>query len=102
MGPAECAWAVVQAIGEMEREAMGLGLACKVVEIEAGAYAGTAQSALLAIAGADEGLERFAAAWKGTVQWTGAQSLPSGAQTQELVCRHRSAGASRGIDLPVD
>lgn len=70
MGPAECAWAVVQAIGEMEREALGLGLACKVVEIEAGAYAGTAQSALLAIAGADEGLERFAAAWKGTVQWT--------------------------------
>ena len=70
MGPAECAWAVVQVIGEMEREALALGLECKVVEIEAGAHAGTAQSALLSISGTGDGLERLAGAWKGTVQWT--------------------------------
>jgi peptide chain release factor len=70
MGPAECAWAVVQVIGEIEREAGAAGVECKVVEIEAGAHAGTAQSALLSISGVEEGLALLAGAWKGTVQWT--------------------------------
>jgi peptide chain release factor len=69
VGPAECAWAVVQVIGEIGREALAAGLSCKVVEIEAGAYAGTAQSALLSIAGG-VALEGFGSTWQGTVQWT--------------------------------
>jgi peptide chain release factor len=70
MGPAECAWAVVQVIGEIEGEASAAGLEYEVLEIEAGAYAGTAQSALLSIFGAEDGLASLAGAWKGTVQWT--------------------------------
>jgi len=67
-GPVECAWAVVKVLEQLEREASAASLACRVIEIEPGPEAGTAQSALVAVEG-DAELERFAASWCGTVQW---------------------------------
>jgi peptide chain release factor len=68
-GPAECCRAVVKVLEQIEREAAAAVLAYKLVEIVPGPEAGTAQSALVAISGGPE-VESFAAAWRGTVQWT--------------------------------
>src|SRR5437773_2146352 len=68
-GPAECAWAVVKVLEQIQKEAFAASLEFKTVEIEPGPEPGTAQSALVSISG-DPKLESFAASWKGTVQWT--------------------------------
>lgn len=67
-GPAECAWAVVRTIEVIEAEARSAACAFKTVQIEPGPEPGTAQSALVSIAG-EEALARFAESWSGTVQW---------------------------------
>lgn len=67
-GPAECAWAVVKTVEEIEREARAIPLVSRTVEIEPGPEAGTAQSILIAIDGG-EPLAAFAESWLGTVQW---------------------------------
>ncbi len=68
-GPSECAWAVVKVLEQIQREAKSASLEFKTIEIEPGPELGTAQSALVSIAG-DAGLEGFANSWRGTVQWT--------------------------------
>ena len=67
-GPAECAWAVVKTVEEMEREAGRLGLGFRAA-LEPGPRAGTAQSALVSLTGEASALEAFAGSWHGTVQW---------------------------------
>ena len=66
-GPAECAWAVVKTLQQIEDAARAAALECRTLEVEPGPRAGTAQSALVSIHGAE--VEDFAAAWCGTVQW---------------------------------
>jgi peptide chain release factor len=66
-GPVECAWAVVRVLEKLQSHALESGLEASVIELEPGPEAGTAQSALLSLAG--EGQEQFAADWRGTVQW---------------------------------
>jgi peptide chain release factor len=66
-GPAECAWAVLLVIGKIQEEASTAGLKATVLEMEPGSKAGTAQSALMSIAG--NGAETFVASWEGTAQW---------------------------------
>lgn len=68
-GPAECAWAVVRVLEQLQREALAAGFAFRTVEIEPGPEPGTAHSVLVSIAGGIK-LESFAASWSGTVQWT--------------------------------
>jgi peptide chain release factor len=68
-GPAECAWAVVKVLEQMQREAPAYGLELKTIEIEPGLKPGTAQSALVSISGA-AGVEAFASSWSGTIQLT--------------------------------
>ena len=68
-GPSECAWAVVKVLEQIQQEAKSASLEFKTIEIEPGPEPGTAQSALVSIAG-DAGLEEFANSWGGTVQWT--------------------------------
>lgn len=68
-GPAECAWAVVKVLGQMQTEALAAGLELKTIEIEPGPKPGTVQSALISISGAG-GLEAFVSAWNGTIQLT--------------------------------
>ena len=68
-GPSECAWAVVKVLEQIQREAKSASLEFKTIEIEPGPEPGTAQSALVSIAG-DTELEGFANSWRGTVQWT--------------------------------
>ncbi len=67
-GPAECAWAVVKTVEEMEREAAPLALEFRAA-LEPGPRPGTAQSALVSLAGDPAALEAFAGSWEGTVQW---------------------------------
>ena len=67
-GPAECAWAVVRTVEEIQREAAAASLELRAVEIVPGSEAGTAESALVSIRG-DLPLERFVESWCGTVQW---------------------------------
>ena len=67
-GPAECAWAVVRTVEEIQREAAAASLEFSAVEIVPGSEAGTAESALVSIRG-DLPLERFVESWCGTVQW---------------------------------
>jgi len=67
-GPAECAWAVVRTVEEIQREASAASLEFRTVEIVSGSEAGTAESALISIRG-DLPLERFIESWCGTVQW---------------------------------
>jgi peptide chain release factor len=67
-GPAECAWAVVKTVEEIEREAAAASLECRAVELMPGPEAGTAESALLSIRG-DLPLAEFVETWCGTVQW---------------------------------
>ena len=73
-GPAECAWAVVKVLEQMQTEALAAGLELKTIEIEPGPKAGTAQSTLISISGVSlsgaAGVEAFASAWNGTVQLT--------------------------------
>ncbi len=65
-GPIECAWAVIRVLEKMQQEAAAEGLDFRLLEVEPGAAAGTAQSALVAIS---EDAEAFANKWRGTVQW---------------------------------
>jgi peptide chain release factor len=67
-GPLECAWAVVKVSAELEAAARAAPMECRTVEIEAGAVAGTALSALVSVSG--NAVESFAESWRGTVQWT--------------------------------
>jgi peptide chain release factor len=67
-GPVECAWAVVKVMGEIQREASAASMVWKTLEIEPGPEPGTANSALISISGGR--VDRFAASWSGTVQWT--------------------------------
>lgn len=67
-GPAECAWAVVKTVEEMEGEAGRLALGFRAA-LEPGPRPGTAQSALVSLTGEAAALEAFAASWVGTVQW---------------------------------
>ena len=67
-GPAECAWAVPRVVEQIQAEAGAAGVALRTVEVTPGPEAGTAHSVLLALAGGDAAA-RFAAAWRGTVQW---------------------------------
>jgi len=68
-GPAECGWAVVKVLENMQREALSASLEFQTVEIESGPKPGTIQSALVSISGG-AAIESFASAWRGTVQWT--------------------------------
>jgi peptide chain release factor len=68
-GPAECAWAVVKVLEQMQGEAPAHGLELKTIEVEPGPKPGTAQSALVSISGA-AGVEAFASSWSGTIQFT--------------------------------
>jgi peptide chain release factor len=68
-GPAECAWAVVKVLEQIQKEALAASLEFRTVEIEPGPERGTAYSALVSISGGDA-LEPFAKSWIGTVQWT--------------------------------
>lgn len=63
-GPAECAWAVVKVLEQMQTEALAAALELKTLEIEPGPQPGTAQSALVSVSGAG-GLEAFVSAWNG-------------------------------------
>jgi peptide chain release factor len=67
-GPAECAWAVVRTVEEIQREAAAASLEFRAVEMTPGSEAGTAESALISIRGALP-LARFVEPWCGTVQW---------------------------------
>jgi len=64
-GPAECAWAVVKVLEQIQKEAVAASFQCRTLEIEPGPEPGTAQSALISISDA-----AFANSWIGTVQWT--------------------------------
>ena len=68
-GPSECAWAVVRVLEQIQQEAKSASLEFKTIEIEPGPESGTAQSALVSVAGEAQ-LEGFANSWRGTVQWT--------------------------------
>lgn len=68
-GPAECAWAVVRILEQLQREALAASLEFRTVEIEPGPEPGTVQSALISVSGG-VALDTFAASWIGTVQWT--------------------------------
>jgi peptide chain release factor len=67
-GPVECAWAVIKVLEKLRAEAVAAGIETRTVEIESGPAAGTASSALIAASGG-AGLEPFAKAWRGSVQW---------------------------------
>jgi peptide chain release factor len=67
-GPAECAWAAVKTVEEIQREAAAASLEFRAVEIMPGREPGTAESALLSIRG-DAPLTGFVDSWHGTVQW---------------------------------
>ena len=73
-GPAECAWAVVKVLEQVQREAGAASLQFRSVEIESGIEPGTANSALISISKSSisdpAALQSFAASWIGTVQWT--------------------------------
>jgi peptide chain release factor len=73
-GPAECAWAVVKVLEQIQKEALTVSIEFKTVEIEPGPEAGTAHSALICISetsiSGGAALKSFAASWIGTVQWT--------------------------------
>lgn len=66
-GPEECAWAVVEIIERILAEAKAEGLEAKTIQMEPGPRSNTANSALLSMTG--ETAARFAAGWRGTVQW---------------------------------
>jgi peptide chain release factor len=68
-GPAECAWAVVKVLEQIQKEALAVSIEFKAVVIESGSEPGTAHSALISISGG-AALKSFAASWTGTVQWT--------------------------------
>ncbi len=68
-GPAECAWAVVKVLEQIQKEALAASFVCNTLEIDPGPEPGTAHSALVSISGGAR-LESFAASWNGTVQWT--------------------------------
>jgi peptide chain release factor len=68
-GPAECSWAVMRVLEEIQKDALRASLACKVIEVEPGPEGGTAQSVLISVAGEAMGLASFAGSWNGTVQW---------------------------------
>lgn len=68
-GPAECQWAVAQALRVLCAEAEAAGLAAELLEAIPGDEDGTLRSALVAVSGA--GADGFAATWTGSVQWIG-------------------------------
>src|ERR1700756_4247115 len=68
-GPAECAWAVVKVLEQIQEEASALSIEFKTVEMIPGSEPGTAHSALIFISGGMS-LQSFAASWIGTIQWT--------------------------------
>lgn len=70
-GPVECCWAVARTLAEIQREAKDAGLNVTVLEATAGPATGTLMSALVAIEGADAGVQQFAQAWEGSILWTG-------------------------------
>lgn len=67
-GPAECAWAVLRVVERIENDAAAAGLEISTLDVEPGTEPGTAQSILLSLTGT-EGVDRFVAGWRGTVQW---------------------------------
>ena len=67
-GPAECAWAVLRVVERIQNDAAAAGLEISTLGVEPGPEPGTAQSILLSLIGT-EGVDRFVAAWRGTVQW---------------------------------
>jgi peptide chain release factor len=73
-GPAECAWAVVKVLGQIQHDAISASLQFRTIEIEPGPEPGTAQSALIVLSDSTRPggmeLEHFANSWRGTVQWT--------------------------------
>ena len=73
-GPAECAWAVVKVLEQIQKEAVAASLQFRTLEIQSGAEPGTAHSALISISrvsiSGPAALQSFAASWIGTVQWT--------------------------------
>lgn len=66
-GPAECAIAAFKLAGHMAKAAEAEGLAASITESALGPVAGSYLSALVRVEGA--GAARFAAGWRGTVQW---------------------------------
>ena len=68
-GPAECARVVVKVLGKIQQEAVLSSLEFRTIEIDPGPEPGTAQSALVSIAG--DTLEAFANSWRGTILWIG-------------------------------
>jgi len=67
-GPAECAWAVVQTLKELLKEAAQAGIAVRTIDVEQGPENGTAYSALVSVSGGN-GVDLFTNSWRGTVQW---------------------------------
>jgi peptide chain release factor len=68
-GPVECAWAALKVVEKICGEARVVAIEAKALEIIEGEESGTAQSALISIAGGEDALETFIARWLGTVQW---------------------------------
>jgi peptide chain release factor len=66
-GPQECAWAVAELVRRLEADAARAALTTHRVETVPGERAGTYRSVLVRVAGED--VERFAAAWSGTLCW---------------------------------
>ncbi len=66
-GPEECAFAVIKTFETLVREAEEKKISLELVEIEPSEVPGNARSVLLFLKG--EGVKKFAASWKGTIQW---------------------------------
>lgn len=68
-GPAECQWVVARLVPVLVAEAEAAGMQAELLEAVDGDEAGTLRSALLSLAG--DGAEALAAAWLGSVKWSG-------------------------------
>lgn len=68
-GPAECQWVVAKLVPVLVEEGLAAGVAAELLSAVDGDEAGTLRSALLSLAG--EGAEALAAAWLGSVKWSG-------------------------------
>lgn len=66
-GPQECTWALAHLVTRLEAAAARSRVAARRVEVVPGERRGTFRSVLVELSGAD--VERFAAAWTGTLCW---------------------------------
>jgi peptide chain release factor len=57
----------LKVVERIRNGAAAAGFDIRTLDVEAGSEPGTAQSVLMAVTG--EGVERFVAGWRGTVQW---------------------------------